>query len=245
LRRPEVSATTALFLDLDGTLIEIAPTPEGVTVPVGLVSLLADLSLRLGGAVAIVTGRPIADVDRLLAPLAPIGAGVHGAEMRTTPAGRVELRAQAVDAAIADAVRRLASREPGTIVELKTASIAVHYRANPSAGPRIEAALLRLLDGGPEHLILSHGRKVFEIVPRHVSKGAALADLMSLPAFRGRKPIMIGDDVTDQSAFAMAEHLGGVGLKVAGGQFAAAEADFASPEEVRAWLATMKGSIAS
>lgn len=245
VRRPEVSATTALFLDLDGTLIEIAPTPEGVTVPTGLVAMLADLSLRLEGAVAIVTGRQITDIDRLLTPLAPIGAGVHGAEMRATPAGNIELRAEAVDAAIVDAVRRLASREPGTIVELKAVSIAVHYRANPSAGTRIEAALLRLLDGGPEHLILSHGRKVFEIVPRHVSKGAALADLMQLPTFRGRKPIMIGDDVTDQSAFEMALRLGGVGLKVAGEQFAPEEADFASPAEVRNWLAATKGSFAS
>lgn len=229
-------ASHALFLDLDGTLIEIASTPGDVIVPSGLARLLGDVARSLGGGLAILTGRPIADVDRFLAPLMPIAAGVHGAEIRVLPFGAVEARAEPVDDAIVEAVRDVARREPGTIVELKPASIAIHYRLAPASEPRIEEALRRVLEEGPDHLILCRGRKVLEIVPRHVSKGAALEGFMALPAFRGRRPVMIGDDLSDLSAFEAAVRLGGNGLKVCGEQFSLAESDFASPADVRAWL---------
>ena len=195
------SVSSALFLDLDGTLIDIAQTPDGVFIPNDLVALLDNLTYRLDGALAIVTGRPIADIDRFLAPLAPVAAGIHGAELRTACHGEIELGGEPIDATVVDAVRRLAKTEVGIVVETKRVSIAVHYRLAPSAKPRIEASLRRILDDGPDHLILCPGRKVFEIVPRHVSKGAALETLLALPAFRGRQPVMIGDDVSDQSAF--------------------------------------------
>jgi trehalose 6-phosphate phosphatase len=243
--RPEKLATSALFLDLDGTLIDIAPTPDGVRVPDGLAGLLAELTRGLGGALAIVTGRPIRDVDRFLAPLAPVAAGVHGAEIRAACRGAVRLMADPIDGAVIAAVEEMAAAEAGTVVEIKRASIAVHYRLAPAAEPRIEAALRRILHDCPEHLILCRGRKVFEVVPAHVSKGAALEMLLALPAFRGRRPVMIGDDISDQSAFAAATRLGGCGLKVAGEHFSRAEAFFSGPAEVRAWLATLSRSLAT
>jgi trehalose 6-phosphate phosphatase len=233
------TATCALFLDLDGTLIDIAPTPDSVIIPDGLVRLLDDLTRCLDGALAIITGRPISDIASFLAPLAPVAAGTHGAELRMVSQGDVVLRAEPIDSAVVEAVRRLAEAEPGIIVEMKRASIAVHHRQVPAAGSRLEAALQRILDDGPDHLILCRGRKVLEIVPRHISKGAALDTLMCLPVFHGRRPIMIGDDFSDQSAFDAAHRLGGLGLRVAGECFAREVAEFEGPAQVRSWLSAL------
>jgi trehalose 6-phosphate phosphatase len=233
----------ALFLDIDGTLLEIAPTPEAVIVPPGLADLVGGLTSRLKGAVAIVTGRPIDDVDRFLQPLLPVAAGVHGAEFRNEPGGRVELHAELLDPGVLAAVRRLADDQAGIIIERKLTSIAVHYRLAPSAGPRLEGALEQILAEGPDHLILCRGRKVFEVVPRYISKGSALARFMERDPFRGRRPVMIGDDLSDQSAFEAAVRLGGVGLKVGGERFGPAEADFSGPSAVRAWLAEWAGIV--
>lgn len=227
----------ALFLDLDGTVLEIAAEPEGVVVPAALADTLRLLEGRLDGALAVLTGRPIADVDRLLNPMAPIAAGIHGAELRTQPGGTVRLLANAVDATIVEAVRHLAGTVDGALVELKPASVALHYRRAPQAEAQIELALNNIVARGPKHLILCRGRKVFEIVPRHVSKGAALEAFMNLPPFVGRRPVMVGDDVSDLSAFAAAVALGGRTLKVAGELFSREHADFASPAAVRSWLA--------
>lgn len=237
--QPELTPYDALFLDLDGTVIDIAPTPAGVTIPEDLAAHLDRLVRHLGGALAILTGRPIQDVDRLLAPMVPIAAGVHGAELRSVPHGEVASLAAPIDAGIVHAVQRVAEAHAGVLVELKRASIAVHYRQKPALALPLEAALARILEDGPDHLLLAHSRQVLEIVPRQVSKGAALEAIMCLPAFAGRRPIMIGDDVPDLSAFEAAIRFGGKGLKVAGEQFSQAEADFARPAEVRGWLAAM------
>lgn len=238
---PGNPSTYALFLDLDGTLIDIAPRPDDVVIQEGLASLLDAMTRRLEGALAILTGRAIADIDNFLAPLAPVAAGSHGAEIRSTPGGAIETVAGPIDVDIVEAVREFACRNSGTIVELKPASVAIHYRLAPASEPMIEEALRGILAGGPDHLILCRGRRVFEIVPRNVSKGMALETLVRLPSFRGRRPVMIGDDVTDISALEAAARLGGSGLKVAGELFSATEADFAGPAAVRAWLAAQAG----
>ena len=240
----ESALQCAIFLDLDGTLIDIAPTPDGVTIPKGLAELLIRLEQRLGGALAVLTGRPIADVDRFLAPLVPVAAGVHGAELRSVPRGDVVHRAAPIDPDIVRSVRRVADGAADVLVETKRASIAVHYRQAPALAAALEAALARILEEGPDHMILARGRQVLEIVPRHISKGAALEVIMALPAFAGRHPVMIGDDSPDVSAFEAATRLGGKGLKVAGEQFSRAEAHFAGPAEVRAWLESMIEGLA-
>ena len=227
----------ALFLDLDGTLIDIAPTPEDVVVPDSLARLLADTTEELNGALAILTGRSIADADRHLAPLVPVAAGVHGAEIRTAPGHAIETKAALIDAGTANAVRDIACREPGALVEFKGVSIAIHYRMVPQAQPRLEEALQDIVSARSDRLMLCRGRKVLELVPRHVSKGGALEVLMQLPAFRGKRPNVIGDDLSDLSAFEAARGLGGHGYKVAGALFPSEEADFTDPTAVRAWLA--------
>jgi trehalose 6-phosphate phosphatase len=232
-------AGIALFLDFDGTLVDIARTPGDVVVPATLTELLSRLERALGGALAIVTGRRVTDIDRFLAPLRPIVAGGHGSEFRTGPTSIVLAAAPPLDRDLVEEVLELARRTPGSLIEPKAATLALHYREIPEAAAGLEAELRRILAGRPDHLELSCGRRVFEICPRRVSKGAAIERLSELPAFRGRRPIMIGDDVTDDSAFEAVERAGGVALRVAGETFAGEIADFADPAAVRRWLRTL------
>jgi trehalose 6-phosphate phosphatase len=233
----------ALFLDLDGTLIDIAPTPEVVSIPPELVPLLARVSSGLQGAVAIVSGRTVSDINRFLAPLELVAAGVHGAELRTVPNGEVLLTVGPLEPWVINAVSQLSRIAAGVVVESKLYSIAVHYRMAPAAEAQIEAALRRILEDSPDHLILCPGRRVIEVVPKQISKGAALEALLHLPAFRGRRPVMIGDDVPDESAFDAAVRNRGLALRVAGEHFSQKAADFESPAYVRSWLATIAARL--
>lgn len=227
----------AIFLNVDGTLINIAPTPQGIVAPRTLAPLLGQLFDVLNGAVAIISGRPISDVDRLLAPLRLPVAGGHGAEMRFDVGGDTRPTADALDPSMIAAVLKLGEIDPGIIIEPKGTSIAVHYRLAGGHGGTIEQELRGILDRHPGGAELRMGRKVVEILPRHVSKGGALEAFMGLAAFDGRRPIMIGDDSTDQSAFETAEQFGGQGFRVAGEYFQPDDADFDSPTHVRQWLA--------
>lgn len=233
----------ALFLDFDGTLVEIATRPEDVTPSKGLVDLLEGLDRALGGAVAIVTGRSIADLDHFLSPATFVAAGLHGAEYRTSRAEIARPVAMPINAALTAAVCRLEEIFPGVRVEPKGATASVHWREAPGVERALAAELDRILRDGPSHLEVSRGRKVFEICPRHVSKGAAIEVLTGLAAFQGRRPIMIGDDVSDESAFAAVERLGGIGFRVRGETFGPDVADFTSPRQVREWLSVLLARI--
>ena len=234
LDRPEGHA---LFLDIDGTLLEMAPTPDMVQVPPALPALLGDLVVRLDGAVALLTGRRIASADCLLQPLRLIASGVHGTELRSEPGGEIAMLAPPIPPAMAAAVAALGGRAEGILVERKGAGIAVHYRHAPHARDRLVTELRAIVatDAG---FVLREGRMVLEIGPGGFSKGSALALLHARPPFAGRRPVMIGDDVGDESALREAERRGGVPLRVAGEHFSAANADFAGVDAVRAFLTT-------
>jgi trehalose 6-phosphate phosphatase len=229
----------ALFLDLDGTVLDIAQVPEEVTTPPDLTAVLGRLQARLGGALAVLTGRKIEDVDRLLSPLRLPAAGVHGSEIRFEPEGKIETGSREVPAGLVEAVRDFVAATPGLLLEHKGISIAVHYRAVPKMQPALETELRRLLDHHGSRLALSHGRRVFELVPEGATKGTALARLMRSPRFRQRVPVVIGDDQPDEAALAAAAELGGLGLKVEGEHFPAGGTHFKGPGEVRAWLRTL------
>jgi trehalose 6-phosphate phosphatase len=231
----------ALYIDIDGTLLEMAPQPDAVRVPAGLVALLEDLRGRLGGALALLTGRRIADADLLFRPLRLIASGVHGTELRSEREGAIVGLAPPIPATIVAALHGL-SRAPGVLVERKGSGIAVHYRDAPHLGERLAAQLTELV-AGCQGLILRRGRMVLEIGPGGFSKGAALATLQSRPPFRGRRPVMVGDDAGDESALREAERLGGVALRVAGEHFSDATADFAGVGGVRAWLQALAGAL--
>ncbi len=229
----------ALFLDVDGTLLDIALTPDQVVVPPGLVELLLRVSKGLDGALAILTGRQLGEIDALLAPAEFVGGGVHGAELRTAPGGPIIRVATAIPEALVAELTALAERMPGIITEPKGPGLAVHYRLAPDLKPVIEAELRKLLPQYGDDLVLCPGRKLFEIIAAGHSKGTALETIAQLPAFAGRRPVMIGDDLGDVPALAAAQRLGGAGLRVAGEHFGRANVDLEGPEGVIAWLAKL------
>lgn len=235
----------ALFLDCDGTLLDIAPTPNEVRVPPGLVETLLRVSDGLGGALAILTGRQLAEIDVLLKPSMFVGAGVHGAELRAARGGSIVRVASALPNSLVEEVLRRTQRMPGIIAEPKGPGIAVHYRLAPHLKDALEADLRSLLTLYPDGLVLCPGRKLFEIIPAGHSKGTALETILALPEFAGRRPVMIGDDMGDIPAFAAAHRLGGVGLRVAGEQFGQDDVEMKGPAQVIAWLQVLAARLAA
>lgn len=231
----------ALFLDFDGTLVEIAATPDAASAPAALAGVLAQVAAALSGAVALISGRRVADLDARLAPFRCAAAGVHGAELRLDPAQEIHAGAERLDPRVREDVARLLHDDPRLLVEDKGRAIAVHYRQAEHLGPELERRLEHYIRASDRELKLQPGRKVVEILGDATSKGDAVRGFMRRAPFTGRLPIMIGDDRTDLSAFEACAALGGGGLSVAGEFFPAAEAAFGSPLAVRAWLAELAG----
>jgi trehalose 6-phosphate phosphatase len=228
IRLPE---RAALFLDLDGTLIDIAPTPDSVVVPPGLPETLLALRAKLSDALAIVTGRPVAQADALLPGVAYAVAGEHGGAIRSSPAGAV-IRAEVppLPPSWLDRAQALAALHPGSILERKADSFVLHYRLAPEAGPLFKAALDDMLAGSAHHFVgASH--MAWEVKPAGIDKGRAVDALMAMAPFAGRVPVFIGDDVTDEDGMRAARSHGGLGLRV--------QAHFADAAGVRRWLAAL------
>lgn len=234
-------AQSALFLDFDGTLVEIASRPDGVVVPAELPALLDALRDSLDGALAVVSGRRIAELDRLLSPARFAAAGVHGAEWREPGSEAVRVVGEPLPDELRRrfqaAFERLQARWPGLLAEDKGSSLAVHYRLAPDAEAAVQAALDELTIE-PRWQILG-GHQVLEIKCSAVNKGIAVRDFMQGPAFTGHRPIYVGDDRTDTDGLAVAVELGGEGIVV--GDLAAPAARFAltDPAAVRAWLKSL------
>lgn len=221
----------ALLLDLDGTLIDIAPTPDSVIVPPGLPGVLTLLRDRLGGALAIVTGRPIAQVDALLPGVPTAIAGEHGGVIRHAP-GALEQRsaAEPPPQRWLDAAEALAADYPGSLVERKQHGFVLHFRQAPTAGPAFGALLASLVADSPGH-VLGEALMAWELKPIGIDKGGAVRALMTNGPFAGRVPVFVGDDVTDEDGIRAARALGGVGLRV--------QDHFTDAEGVRAWLSQL------
>ncbi len=231
---PDLDRTSALFLDIDGTLLEIAARPEEVVIPRGLPALLERLRRLLGGALAIVSGRPLQDIDRLLDPFSSSAAGEHGAEVRYSD-GRIEQVPQdlAVPESWRSALQAAAERWPGVRVEGKPRDITVHYRLAPERHDDVWRLVRALVPDDHPGFHLLPARQAVEIGLRGASKGHAVQRLMEQGAFKGRRPIFVGDDLTDEAGISMALDMGGVGLRVG-------EVFGGDPAQVRAWL--MRGS---
>jgi trehalose 6-phosphate phosphatase len=227
----------ALYLDIDGTILDLAPTPEAVEVPVWMVPLLQRLSSRLDGAVAFVSGRTILAIDQLFRPLILAAVGVHGGEIRT-PDGRImvdeQLTAelQAAEPLLREAIARIR----GVQLENKRSVIALHYRNVPERGREVlkVAELVAGSLGGQFSVLM--GKCVVEIRPRHLTKGSAMRRLMEQAPFRGRTPIFAGDDSTDEDAFEVVNGLGGISVRVGEEAPTAARFRLANPDELRGWL---------
>jgi trehalose 6-phosphate phosphatase len=220
----------AYLLDLDGTLIDIAPTPGGVVIPPDLITTLCTLRKRVGDAVAIVTGRPVAQVDQLLGDAPYAVAGEHGAALRLAPGQPIAmLPLPAVPDAWVARAHALVAAHAGAAYEPKAHGFVLHYRAAPEHGPVLREALDALLRAGPPGFTLLGAKMAWEVRPEGVDKGHAVRALMAQPPFAGRRPVYVGDDVTDEDGIAAARALGGEGYRVG--------SDFADAAAVRAWLA--------
>jgi len=231
---PLLGADAALFLDFDGTLVDIAARPDRVVVARGLPATLEALVGRLGGAVAIVTGRWLADVDGLLAPAELAGAGLHGAELRDGRHGHVQVRVVGGIGEIARALRERFGADPRVLVEDKGAAVALHYRLAPERAAECTQALRAAAANWPGLEIVS-GKMVIEARGHGSNKGSALRRLAAERPFRGRVPVFVGDDVTDEDGFAAAAALGGYGVKVGDGPTCARHR-CAGVADVHAWL---------
>ncbi|HEY2417418.1 MAG TPA: trehalose-phosphatase [Steroidobacteraceae bacterium] len=227
----------ALYLDIDGTILDLAPSPEVVEVPVWLVPLLRRLSLKLDGAVAFVSGRQVAAIDALFAPLQLPAVGVHGGEIRLSGASVVVDEALAAELqSVLPLANDAVARIPGAWLENKGCAVALHYRSVPERGREVlKVAELVVATLGPAFAVLV-GKCVVEIRPRHLTKGMGIRRLMEREPFRGRNPIFAGDDVTDEDAFEVVNQLGGISVRV--GEVAASAATYrlADPDELRRWL---------
>ncbi|PTE00386.1 trehalose-phosphatase [Pandoraea apista] len=236
-------ATVAFFFDLDGTLAPLASRPDAVRLPRDTASVLARLFERTNGAVAVVSGRAIDDIDGLLAPLRVAAAGLHGAEIRHADGEWVRAEGHALDTArvaeMAAPLRALVAQHPGLLLENKGSALALHYRNAPELVGVARDTMCALADLHADSFALQPGKFVFELRPRHVSKGRAIATLLKEAPFAGRTPLFAGDDLTDEAGFADVNALGGITIKIGEGD-TCAHHRLPSPEALTAWLLTLR-----
>ncbi len=233
LPRLREAGRVAVFCDFDGTIVAIADNPDAILVPPGLAARLEALAGRLDGALAIVSGRSVEDLQRYTGPAAVHWAGSHGAEVRT-PAGAALSAARAVPGPVSEALAAFAA-EHGLHHEAKAHGAALHYRLRPECGDEARrfAANLAAAHG----LALKEGKCVIELVWPGMDKGSAVELLAARPPFLGAVPVFIGDDITDEDGFAACKRLGGFGIAVGERSSAAARFALAGIEDVHAWLA--------
>ncbi len=221
----------AFLLDLDGTLIDIAPTPDAVTVAPGLLDDLRVLRNRCGGALAIITGRSLREVDALMGDAPFAVAAEHGTMLRHAPGETPVMHAVGdVPAHWLAKAQQLAAANPGVVLERKRYGFVLHYRGAPAARPAIENALRALLDGVAGFTLLA-AKMAWEIRPAGADKGFAVRAIMARAPFAGRLPVFVGDDVTDEDGIEAAVSLGGAGFRV--------DEVFGDPDGVRAWIADL------
>jgi trehalose 6-phosphate phosphatase len=234
----------AILLDVDGTILDIAPTPHAVYVPDTLLQTLALIGERTHGAIALVSGRPIADLDLIFAPLRLPAIGGHGAEIRPDPRqDAYEQRAMTLDRSLKQKLRDIAARYPGVATEDKGYSIALHYRLALDQGLKVVDDVFRLCKTyPPDSYELLTGKAVIEVKSIGFNKGTAVRELMTYPPFAGRAPIFVGDDTTDEAAFEVLPEFNGFAISV-GRKVPGVNAVFQSPADVRKWLDRISQSV--
>lgn len=242
LKLPQASPDWAYFLDVDGTLIELADTPTAVHVPIELKTIISLAHRGCDGALAIISGRAIRDLDLLLGlPQLPT-AGQHGLEIRDA---RGQLHHHAFEQGdlhdIMHHLQHLKARHSGLLLEDKGATLAIHYRQAPTLGGYLSRLLKGVLAMQPG-MHIQRGKYVFELKPGGIDKGTAIRTLMAMPPFAGRKPVFIGDDLTDEHGFKVINQLGGLSIKVGNGR-TCAQYRLANVDAVRGWLACMTNSL--
>jgi trehalose 6-phosphate phosphatase len=228
---------TAILLDIDGTLLDLAPTPHDVRVPPTLRRTLERLQQCTGGALALVSGRSLADIDLIFKPLKLSAVGGHGAEIRQSANGSADRNAMLpLDEDLKQQLAYIARLDPEIIIEDKDFSLAIHYRLAPDKKRAIEDAVAAIVDELPPSSIeVLPGKGVVEIKKIGFNKGTAIRELMSHPPFAGRRPVFVGDDTTDETAFAVMPEFDGLAVSV-GRMVPGVGKRFETPSDVRRWL---------
>lgn len=224
----------SLFLDFDGTLVELASTPDSVSLSDEVRSLIRRLQFRLSGRLALLSGRSMADVRSYLRPLDVAVAGSHGLELAQASEDSVGLEAPS---GLPDAIlrlRKLESAEPGVLVESKPGGAAIHYRQAPAAEAICRETAARIAN--EIGMVLQFGKMVVELKQPSANKGRALRQFMSASPFAGTRPVFIGDDLTDEDGFAAARELGGAGILVGPERPTRATFRLENVGAVQAWL---------
>lgn len=234
----------ALFLDVDGTIIDIAARPEDVVVEPRLQATLLQLRERLGGALALVSGRSIETLDALFAPLNLDAAGLHGLEVRMNGSLQTQISSAASMRGIVNYLMLETADDCGVIVEDKGATVALHYRLSPERQNSVEQLMLQALAMLGEGYRLQTGKFVYEILPAAADEAAAISEFMRYPPYLGRQPIFAGDDDTDDSAFAMVNDSGGLSIGVGPRGQPLARLRLMSPGVMRRWLEGLSGDLA-
>jgi trehalose 6-phosphate phosphatase len=234
---PGLPASASLFLDFDGTLAPLASRPQDVSVAAWVAPTLQSLQRGLHGALAIVSGRPLAAIDAFLQPLVLAAAGCHGAQRRST-SGRIELHEAQPPANVVSCARVLAARHGGLLLESKPSGLALHFRSSPELATMCREQLAQALAEAPGAALaweLLDGHCVCELKQRSVSKGSAVRAYLAEAPFAGRLPVFVGDDVTDEDGIRAVQAAGGFGVRVGPGR---SEARFrlADTDAVAAWL---------
>ncbi|MGE0100050.1 MAG: trehalose-phosphatase [Hydrogenophaga sp.] len=224
---------SALFLDFDGTLADLAQRPDSVQVPRELVPLLDRLHDRLHGALALVTGRAREDIEPMLSPWRWPAAFEHGSVRQSTHGSSLQPEPLGL-AAVLQAARNLAAHHTGLLVEHKRTSMALHFRQTPSLEALCVTTMASAIANDPD-LQLLRGKAVVEVKSARVSKGRAIEAFMQEAPFAGRAPVFAGDDVTDEAGFEVVQRLGGEGIKVGDGPTCALHR-CPSPDALRTWL---------
>lgn len=233
---PRAQADYAFFLDVDGTLLGLRDRPDQVSCPPAVLSLLTNLLQAANGAVALVSGRAIATLDEMFAPLRLPAAGLHGAERRDAT-GRVD-RIQPDPSALAaarQAAEDAARTHEDVLLEDKGTSFALHYRAAPAAGKALRRRLEAFVQATPD-FTLQHGKMVWELRPRGCDKGQAIEAFLTEPPFAGRTPVFAGDDITDEDGFRLVNERGGYSIRI-GESHTSARLCVEGRDEVLEWLA--------
>jgi trehalose 6-phosphate phosphatase len=230
-------ARVAILLDVDGTIVDVAATPQSVVVAPSLLRTLATLHARTDGALALVSGRLIENLDHLFMPLVLPCVGGHGVELRSSARAPLHRTAVELSPTVKNQVVAAAAVDPRILVEDKGSSLAVHFRLAPDQALLLKNKIAAIVDrAGAEKLEMLCGKAVIEIKPGAFNKGTAVRELMSITPFAHRVPLFIGDDVTDESVFAILPELGGFGYSV-GREAAGVHGVFGGPQDVRDWLA--------
>ncbi len=234
--------SSALFLDVDGTLLDIVERPEYVTADPALVATLQEVAKTLGGAMALISGRRVTEVNRIFHPARFPTSGAHGAEYQDSAGRRHNKVVKSLPAAVIREIQKFADSHRKLLLEHKQYGVALHYRQAPELQSTCHETMNSIAVDVEDDFRLIDGKMVYELTPRSVDKGMAVAEFLRADPFRGRKPVYVGDDTTDEDGFIATNRLSGTSIRV--GQTQRTEANFVleDVDAVRRWLEYIVGN---